>query len=308
MQLRTAVLALSIGASSLAAQQQSTRVYRKGVNVDETIAASNQGAVVIRINLGSVRVIGWTKDSVQVEGTIGTGVMMVADSVVLSRTPERGVRISTMLQSMNALGGAAELTVHVPLASDVTVDGHQTAITVSGVTGKLNLVANVDGVMRVSGEPAELDAYVGGSDMILNVVTPYLRARTATGRLTWTGSSDDVSLTTVSGLLTAKVTQVRRGRFETTSGDIHYVGGVAKSASISMESNSGDIVAEFTKATNAEVIGIAAVADFFGSHFLGSPSKTDHAGTVIVIGDHNDRSSSVRLRTLKGHLTARIIE
>ncbi len=65
-------------------------------------------------------------------------------------------------------------------------------IDVSGVTGRVDISDGVEGDIKVTGTPSELTIGAGGSDLDLQVTTPYLRAQTGSGRIRWTGSSDDV--------------------------------------------------------------------------------------------------------------------
>ena len=305
--MRRFIVAATLAALPAVGRSQA-RPAGAGQSVNSGVSAEHAGTVTIVNWLGTVRVVGWDRDSVHVAGLASAG--LINDPFIVTHTPERGVRVRRSFADLaggatvSGGSGAAELIVNVPAHSHIVVDGYQTAIDVSGVLGKLELAANVDGAMHVSGSPAELDAYVAGSDIVLDVTTPYLRARTGSGRITWKGSSDDVSLNTVTGLITVNAGVVDRGRFESTSGDIHFSGGLSRTASVTMDTHEGDIVAEFAKGTEAEVIMNAAIMDGFGVHSTNNPDPAKRGAMDHHLGK-NDQAV-VQINSFKGRARASI--
>jgi hypothetical protein len=260
------------------------------------VSVAGATAVSISNMLGYIRVEGWDKDSV----AFATGPSVLFTIV---RDADGEIRISVELVDKGL--GHADILVRVPRNVRVNVDGNQTKIDVSGLTGRVDIDAGVSGDIKVTGTPSELNIESAQSDLDLQVTTPYLRAHTRSGRIRWTGSSDDVLLSTVINGIAIKSESVGRGRFESTSGDIHFSGGVTPRASIVFETHSGDITADFAKGTQAEVIVSGAVMDLFGQHATLQPDPAAMGSLKKQIGASHD--AVVTLRSFKGRVSTTLV-
>ncbi len=261
----------------------------------EPIKTSGANAVSISNSLGYVRVEGWDLDSVAVTSASG-------DSLTIRRDATGEIRINPPMTSLGVNIGRSDIIVRVPRTIRVNVNGLQTKIDISGVTGRVDVDDGFEGDIKIAGNLTELNVDASQSEIELDVTTPYLRAKTASGRIRWTGSSDDASLTTVTGRITIEAAKIGRGRFESTSGDLHFHGGVTPHASVVFETHSGDITADFTPGTNVQVVAVGAVIDLFDhrlfadtAEFRSTKAQTGEKPTAVVT-----------FRTFKGKVTARV--
>jgi hypothetical protein len=246
-------------------------------------------------SLGYVRVEGWDRDSV-------SAVDSTAQALTIRRDAPGEIHINPPRDGRGGNVARSDIFVRVPRTVRVSVEGHQTKVDVLGVTGRVDVDVGVEGDLRIAGTPSEVNVYAPQSDIDLQVTTPYLRVKGASGRIRWTGSSEDVLLSTVTGGITIEGGTVERGRFETTSGDIHFRGGVSAHASIVVETHSGDITAELAKGTSAEVIASGAVIDLFGRHLLSDPAAP--GTTKTQLGENHE--AVVTLRSFKGRVTTTV--
>ncbi len=261
----------------------------------EPIRTAGASIVTITNPLGYVRVEGWDRDSVAVADS-------AAQNLKVTRDATGEIRITVPTQAFGLAVGRSELFVRVPRGVRVNVNGNQTKIEVSDVTGRVDIDAGVEGDIKISGKPAELNVDASQSELELDVTTPYLRAKTASGRIRWSGSSDDASLSTVTGRITIEAGKVGRGRFESTSGDLHFHGGVAPRASLVFETHAGDITANFTAGTEVQLIAVGAVIDLF-NHWLFADTA-EFRTSKAQVGEKPD--AVVTFRTFKGKVTARM--
>ena len=261
----------------------------------EPIRTAGASIVTVTNPLGYVRVEGWDRDSVAI-------VDSAAQSLKITRDATGEIRITTPVQVFLIGQGRSDIFVRVPRGVRVNVNGNQTKIDVSGVTGRVDVDAGVEGDIKVSGKPAELNVDASQSELELDVTTPYLRAKTASGRIHWSGSSDDASLTTVTGRITIDSPKITRGRFESTSGDLHFHGGVAPRASVVFESHSGDITADFAAGTEVQLIAVGAVIDLFNHRLFADTAE--FRSSKAQVGEKPD--AIVTFRTFKGKVTARL--
>jgi len=224
--MRHAVIALAASlliASNVDAQ---TKVNR-GQALDAT------GAVRIYNLVGSVRVIGWKRDSVAVRGGLGKG------NVLHMGGTRSGMKMFVEgLDERNP--SPASIEVMVPMQSKVWVKTATASIDVSGVSGSLDLYV-VSGDITVKGNPADLNAEaIDGSIMIVGSPA-WVRAKSASGNVSLDGSSSDVTISTVSGKIDVDGTKFEKAKFESVTGSIRFAGSFQRGGLVNFDSHSGPI-------------------------------------------------------------------
>lgn len=180
---------------------------------------------------GSVRVIGWDRDTVAVTGTADAG----AGSFFL-----HGDRDSGKIGFQGGSGSRADLEVRVPARSTVWVKTSSASVEVSGVTGAADLYS-VTGRIQVNGQMRQLYAESMGGGIELVASAPSIRAKTGGGSIRLRGSGADVSLSTVDGSMSIAAPQFQRGRFESISGNILFDGDLDRGGSTTFQSHSGTV-------------------------------------------------------------------
>ncbi|MFW6084398.1 MAG: DUF4097 family beta strand repeat-containing protein [Gemmatimonadota bacterium] len=197
--------------------------------VDTGMAIDAGAAIKVWNGGGAVRVEGWAADSIHVTGEVEIGEFFLLGADQAAKLglqgPERDVR--------------ARLTVRVPASASVWIRTAGAEATVRDMEGSLD-VHTVAGAIDVEGRPADLYAESMGGDVRLVVETGVVRARTGTGRLTLEGTVEDLTLSTVSGSLEARVPDLRRGSMSSVDGDVRFAGSVRRGGSLTLETHSGD--------------------------------------------------------------------
>ncbi len=243
--ITAACLALVLSAVPLWAQR----------SVSETVAAAADGVVEIENLAGSVSVEGWSKNEVEVTGSLGRGVERVEVEGDGHRTTIE-VRIPHDAHNV----GDTDLKIRVPAGSRVEVETVSASIDVGGVRGSVDL-ESVSGRIEVAGEPQRLEvSSVSGkvtvasapADAELESVSAAVVVERATGRL---------QVSSVSGTIEIQGGALSGGEFETVSGTIRCEADLVGSGSFEFETMSGSIVL---------VIPRGLAADFELSTFSGS--------------------------------------
>lgn len=189
------------------------------------------GYVRIMNMAGTVRILGWDRDTVAVAGLAEPGVgrlLFYGDGDVAKLGFEEQAE------------GSADLEIHVPRRSTVWVKTASADIEVSGVTGRLDLYS-VSGPIRVSGQMRQVYAESMGGNIDLNVSAPSIRAKAGGGSVILRGDGEDVALSTVDGSMSISGQRLQRGRFESISGNILFEGDVERGGSTSFQSHSGTV-------------------------------------------------------------------
>jgi len=185
------------------------------------------------INLaGAVRLVGWDKDSIVVRGRIARSDDFYfggRDSVIKFGIDER---------SDGRPLGLSDLVVYLPRHAQTslkTVDGD---ITGSNVSGWFYTVA---GNVRLGGSASTIEVQSMSGNVDLNVVTPWIHARTGDGNLLVRGEPQDVDASTIGGTLSIASSAILRGQFGSVAGNIQYAGAPAASAIFDFSNHSGAI-------------------------------------------------------------------
>ncbi len=224
------------------APAQETEPFEDAMSIDSDAS--------IRVYLeagGSVRIVGWEHDSLQVSGTRSAGVGRVGFGGEMSAAkvgywPEEG---------SDADEGTADIVVYVPATATVWVKLTTASVDVTGVTGGLD-VYTIKGDVRVSGSPSDLSAESMGGRIDLSGTAPTVKAKTGSGPITFRGESDNVNLVTVSGSITVTGPRLKWGYFESVKGDIVFQGEFAKGSSIEFKNHSGDVELRLPEQVGAE--------------------------------------------------------
>jgi DUF4097 and DUF4098 domain-containing protein YvlB len=237
-----------IAICALAALVVPWSLVHAGKTIQERRAADPQGEVEI-VNLsGTVEVLGWDRNEVEVGGTAGDNVERVDVSSAGNRTS-----IHVVSRSAHSWGsdGEAHLVVHVPAKSAVMAALVSANLKVTGLLGNLKL-QTVSG--RVSGEVSG-DVYattVSGDVQLTARAAKAIEVKTISGDIRLTGGGGEVDITSVSGSARIELSDVTRGRFKSVSGDLTAALTLMSEGQIDSESVSGNVSLKFAGTPNAE--------------------------------------------------------
>ena len=225
-----AVLMLAVAgpARALAAQAAGAAptAQRRGQRLDA------DGAVRVWNLVGSVRVIGWARDSIAVSALVPDGTRLFFGG------DRRGVKVG--IEERAGSAPQAALEIRVPHGARVWVKSATAPITVSGLAGEVELFS-VSGEVRVAGRPATLRVESMDAPVTVADGAAWLRARTSAGTLRVRGAVDDAVLSTVGGAAHLEGTVAQRARIETVTGAVHFDGAVARGAQLGIDTNAGDV-------------------------------------------------------------------
>ena len=244
-----AVLA-TLGAARLPAQERVAHAER----VARGHALDSAGSVRIYSLAGSVRVVGWRRDSVAITGSVPGGERLMSGG---GRTGIKVVVEPAEGRAAAGAGGAglargAELVVRVPVGARVWVKTASAELRVTGVRGGLDLNA-VDGPIRVVGSPRELSAETMNGTVNVDGAPAWMRAKTATGAITLRGAGGDVRLSSVSGPVTVSGGRFEQLAIETVTGAVRVGGSVAPSGALTVDTHAGDVELRLPRAFAGDI-------------------------------------------------------
>lgn len=244
---------------------------------------------------GSVRVIGWDRDSVAVTGTV---------------PPRSGRFFLVGNEEAMKLGleappgkGSADLVVRVPMTATVWVRTASANVEVRGMARAVD-VHTVSGAIDIQGRTNRVFAESMGGDIRLRVTSETARGSTGTGLLDFRGSVEDLTLSTVEGELTVETLGLRRGRFSTVSGGVRYKGGVEKAGSLAFETHGGDVELWLNSSLDAD-FELSTIKGQVSAGFGERWSTRTLGGMRTHTFQTGAGSSDVGVRTFSGSITVR---
>ncbi len=226
--------------------------------VDRTLKAAPDGEVDVSNIAGSVTITGWSRDEVEVTGTLGRNVK----ELVFERDGDT-VTVQVKVPRRGGKGIESDLAIKVPhkssldvstVSADITISdtsGEQELSTVSGdivteTTGNDIRASAVSGDIEISGDKSsnETDVSTVSGDVTLFRGSGTVRAESVSGDvLIDEGVFGRADLGTVNGEIEFRAALEKGGRFfaETVNGsvDVEFVGDV--SAKVDIETFNGRI-------------------------------------------------------------------
>jgi Putative adhesin len=291
--IRRLAICCALGFSAVATPCESQVKTERGLHLDA------DGAVRISNLVGSVRVIGWNRDSVALRGSVAKG-----DKLFMGGG-SRGMKM--FIEPLNDRNPQpSSIEVFVPARAKVWVKTATATIDVSGVTGELDLYV-VGGRIRVSGDPAELNAEAIDGDIEVTGSPGWLRAKSASGEVILQGSSRDIALSTVSGGITVATggDKLERAKIETITGAIHFNADIEKGAAIDVDTHSGTIDISIPRNNGAD-FEISSIAGTISNQLNFAKPVAGRYGRGAELSMTNGPGGAhVTIRSFKGTVTLR---
>jgi hypothetical protein len=200
-------------------------------------------------DVGSLRIIGWERDSVVITGTLPTGARIDASRGGPLGKAALGMKI--YVEVPRAPAPDAKLEMRVPARARVWAKSGSADVDVTGLTGGLDLNI-VGGSVRVACSPAELQVESMDGSVTIEGSPAWLRAKTATGDIVLRGGSEDAGLSTVSGAIRVGDGRFERGKFTSVTGPIIFGGDLTRAATLDFDTHAGPIELRLLPRLDAE--------------------------------------------------------
>lgn len=254
-------------------------------------------------SVGSLRVIGWEKDSLVITGALPKGVRMEMGIGEPRGAPARGAKM--YLESPNdAVAAAGALEIRVPARARVWVKSGTANVEMQGVSGGLD-VNVIGGSVRIAASPRELQVEAMDAGVEITGTPGWLRAKTASGDITVRGGSADLALTSVSGAIRVLDGTVERGRVETVTGAITFAATAVRGADLVLDSHSGPIDLRLP-AGDGFALQASSVTGAVKNAFDGArpiPGREGRGAELAIA--RGSESARIIARSFKGTITVR---
>ncbi|AHG93632.1 protein of unknown function DUF4098 (plasmid) [Gemmatirosa kalamazoonensis] len=245
--------------------------------------------------VGTLRIVGWDRDSIVVRGRLGRGERMYHD--VTARGGKLGI-------DERADGGDArpsDLVIYLPRRSQIAVKTASADVSGADVSGWFY---SVSGTIHLVGTSTSIDAESMSGNVSLDVSAPWVHARTGDGHLLLRGAPQDADVSTIGGTLDVASQATLRGRFASVTGDIHYVGTPPSGAILEFSNHSGSVDCLLPRGA-AGVFELSTVTgDIVNGYTRVRPAAQPGRGRTLRV-DLGGGGGHVSVRTFKGTIRLR---
>ena len=221
-------------------------------DIDETLDASADGTVEIYNTAGSVTVEGWSKNVVQVTGTLGEEVdefifNRKGDTVVVKIKPKKWM-------SSGGRSTSSYITVQVPQQSSIDVATISAEIDIDGVEGEQEL-QSVSGniATRAFAAEIEVETVSGRIDVVGNGKDIEAELTTVSAGIEVRDLSGVIDLESVNGKLDIGGGSFSDVSMETVNGRIDFQSNLRDGGDLDIETINGKVVVNFVGSVSAEI-------------------------------------------------------
>ena len=241
---------------------------------------------------GTLRVTGWSKDSVAVSGYVDPSL----GRFFMGGTPD-GMKLGVEAPDSTSTGTAV-LDVSVPAGAKLAIKTASAGVEVDGVTGAVD-VFTVGGQVRVGGRPESVTAESMDGNIELAVESPRAEVRTASGVVVLRGVMQNAVASSISGpLYVGMEGKIARARFETVSGEIAFKGDLEPEGVLEAESHSGNIELRLPEHLGA-TYSLTAYSGELHTEFETVTARPTKGEWRFAVGDGRAR---VTVQTFKGRV------
>ncbi len=268
--------------------------------------ASPTAHVSISNIAGTVTVLGWDRNEVQVGGELGDGAKPLSISgghgnLSIKVEPQAGS--GWFHWASNSRMGPTALEVHVPRAASLAISVISATLVIDGVAGGSIALDTVSGKARIEARTPSLkiDSVSGGIE--LGGYAEQADLQTVSGDILAPTLGSVAKLQTISGHIQANGGPWRKFSLSTVSGDVQLAGALAPGGTLAIDSMSGDVQLRLPPATSAALHANSFSGDLRSD--FGTPRQADHGSGSSLDARLGDGQGRINIETFSGDLRIR---
>ncbi|MFL5615288.1 MAG: hypothetical protein ACJ796_16595 [Gemmatimonadaceae bacterium] len=219
-------IVVSVCATPRAANAQALPPVLRAIAVDST------APVKIYHPAGTLRIVGWDRDSLVLRGRLPRDVRLFFGGSA------RGVKFGVEDLVDKSESTPVDLVVQVPRHARLSVKTASADVRATDVSGWFY---SATGTIAISGNATSVDAETMSGNLSLDVTTPWVRAKTGDGHLLLRGRPQDADASTIGGTLDVASSATVRGRFASVTGDIRYAGAPPQGSILEFSNHEGAV-------------------------------------------------------------------
>lgn len=266
--------------------------------VDQRLDAASDGVVSVSNIAGTVEVTGWSRNEVEVTGTLGDDV----EELIFERSGDE-IEITVKVPNRNSHSISSDLVINIPEKSSVEIVGVSSDIEIQNVLGEQRLQSvSGDIESEIRAADVEMETVSGDVEVQGDDAAAHAQLSSISGDIEAQNLAGDLFANSVSGDVTLANSSFDRVRLETVNGDIIFESGLAVGGSFGLETINGDVDITFNSAISARFDIETFTGDIrncFGPKPVQTSKYTPGSELKFTEGDGEGR---VTIKTLNGDL------
>ena len=270
--------------------------------INETLDAAADGTVEIYNTSGSVTIEGWSRDAVEVTGTLGEEVdefifERKGDTVVVKVKPIRG-------KSSGGRSTSSFITVRAPQKSSIDVSTISAEIDAEGVEGEQELQSVSGGIStKAFAADVEAETVSGSIDIVGSNMDSEAELTTVSGSISARDMAGTIDLQSVNGRLKLDGGSFSEIAMETVNGRIGLESNLRDGGDLDIETVNGKVVVNLVGSVSAD-IDVNTFNGRIKNCFGPKPERTSrYAPGWELSFTEGDGDGSVSIATLNGGVT-----
>lgn len=284
--------------AALAALPTMPHALFAGERIDASKVAPADGTVSVENVAGEVRITGWEKNEVRLEGELDEQ----AERLEFEQRGDFTTIRVVYPRRYNNIDGS-ELNIRVPMRSKIEVDTVSADIDISGVAGTLR-ADSVSGDISASGGSKEyiLETVSGSIRLKGTEANSRINAQSVSGDIRLSDANGELRAGSVSGDVMVDGSTLSRATISNTSGDIDFEAVVDDDGNYRFEAISGSVTLVFA-AVPAGNFEIATFSGGIDNEFGPEPERTSRftPGRELKF-EQGDGKAEYRINTLSGNV------
>ncbi|HET6725848.1 MAG TPA: DUF4097 family beta strand repeat-containing protein [Gammaproteobacteria bacterium] len=273
-------------------------------SIDVTRTASPNASVHINNIAGSVKIVGWDKNSVHITGRLGS------NDQHLKVTGEKDyIDIKVQYPQHSNIDEGTVLVIQLPRASSVEAHTVSASIDASEVVGPQRLKA-VSGKVTLTSKSQEIsvESVSGTVEVKGSAAKAHVEASSVSGDVEIADIGGELDGNSVSGNVTAADSKLQRAKMGSTSGDLMYGGPIESSGVYEFHTTSGDVVLKLSAKPDAK-FDIETFSGDIRNDFGPKAEHTRRYGPGQELHfTSGSGSAHVRAETLSGDIELRVAD
>lgn len=217
-----------------------------GEKVNKTLLVDATGSVFVEIPRGFVKIQGWQKDQVLIQGELDDSI----DKLIF-KTKENKTLIKLDTQGQEHWGDASVLNIFMPQQSQLRFKGIDTSFSITQLKNNIE-GKSINGDLVVNNAHGKILLSAVSGDVAIIDSSGLIKVKSVSGALDYSGEFEQAYLKSMSGDITADISGTNQLTIKNISGDTLINGQVKKQGQLNLTSVSGNIVYQVTGDLNAE--------------------------------------------------------
>ena len=264
--------------------------------VERRVALSPSASVKGFVPAGTVRIIGWDRDSLVITGSVA------ASDQLFFGGGRAGVKFSVEARSAAAESRAAHLVIHLPRSSQLSMKGVSANIQATDASGSFYTVG---GDITIAGRAGEVEVEAMDGSVSVTANARWVRARTASGALRLTGDIVDAAASSITGPVFVSSSGLASGQFGSVTGDIVFAGPLREGAVLSFDNHSGSVEMRL-RPTAAGSFSVTTISGVIENELVATrPAVARSATGQSIVFRLGAGGAHVTIRTFKGTVRLR---